>query len=851
MTNREQILQQARAALGAGRPDRASLLCTEILRESTRDIEARHLLGRCLAALGRFDDAIGEFRAVLRTEPQFYGALVDLGVTLASGGAYQESRRLLEQARSLDDRPADLHFGLGLCALGMGDLGAAEGAFRAALSRNPNFPDAYNNLGVIYDRLGRLPEAIESFRHATRIRPDYVTGHLNLGDGLLRLARCAEAAEAYRNAVALQPSDASIHADLGAALLAAKDYTAASAALERALSLNPQLAGATANLGEALRNLGATEQAAAAFRRALTMAPEMAEAHLGLGRVAASLGHASEALQCLQAAARAKRGDGPIALTIAGLLEPLGYADQALAVLGDCAALNPHNADLQDALGELRLRTGNPRDALECFERSLTLDPNRARSWLNCGRAQETLGSYEAAIACVERAARLAPGDSQADALLASCAFRICDWSLADRSVAELRASAHGIDQLHPFLLLAADLEPAAAAESLRRRGRALARPATMMQAARHAHDRLRIAYLSPDFREHAVAHALAGVIERHDRQRFRSIGISLTTPSPGGVGLRLQSAFEEFLDASTMSDRTVAEWMRQHEVDVAVDLAGYTSGARPAIFGFRAAVAQVNYLGFPGSTGRDCIDFIIADDVIVPPSDESQFTERVLRMPHCYLPFDDARSAGDVPMSRREAGLPQQAFVFCAFSNGYKIARPLFEIWMSLLRELPQSVLWLRNMGPAAAANLQSAAVSMGVAAERLIFAPFIECMDSHLARLHLADVFLDTRPYNAHTTAAEALWADLPVITCPGGRFAGRVGASVLHAAGLDELICADLPSYRAHALRLARSPELLRNLREKIAALKSTAPLFDTLRYTRDLESTLTRAWRDADA
>jgi protein O-GlcNAc transferase len=779
MTHRHETLLQARATLSRGQAEGAARLCAKLLIADPRDVEASHLQGRCLAALGRWTDAIAVFRRVLSVQPLFYPALVDLGVALASAGAYPESRKLLEDARALDERPAELHFGLGLCGLGLGDLPAAEVAFRNALSRNARFPDAYNNLGVVYDRLGRLPEAMECFSQAVLVRPNFAMAQTNLGDALLRLGQPAAAAGAFRKAAELSPADGSVHADLGAALLAANDFAAAAEALRRALGLNPRLASAAGNLGEALRNLGAPHDAAVAFGQALALKPNMAEAHLGLGRIAVSQGRTEDALHSLRAAAAFERGVPSTALKIAGLLE--------------------------------------------------------------------SLGQYTEAIACAERALLLQPRDAATIALLASCALRICDWALAARSMAQLRETPQGIDHLHPFLTLAADLEPFESAQSLQRRGRAISRPAAAA-AGRHAHDRLRLAYLSPDYRNHPVAHALAGVIERHDRQCVTPIAISLTPPDHSEIAGRLKSSFDEFIDASSLSDAAVADLMRQREVDVAIDLAGYTVGARPAIFAFRAATVQVNYLGFPGTTGVDFMDFIIADDRVLPESDEFLYTERVLRMPHCYLPFDCGRSTADVSITRAAAGLPQEGFVFCAFSNGYKIARAMFEIWMSLLRDIPGSVLWLRSMGPAAAANLRASAAALGIAPERLVFAPYVDRMEAHLGRLRLADVFLDTRPYNAHTTAAEALWVGVPVVTCPDRRFAGRVGASVLGAAGLSELIRADLEGYAALALEMAESPDFLRRIREKIALCKTSAPLFDTLRYTRDLESLLFNAWRE---
>jgi protein O-GlcNAc transferase len=841
MANPQVELQRARAALGSGQAQAAARTCQKLLTANPRDVDARYLHGRCLAALGRWQDAAADFRRVLSARSGFFAAMIDLGIAETFQGNYSEAQELLEHARALDPRPAELHFALGLCRMGFADNAGAASAFRDAIARHPQFPDAFNNLGVACDRLGQLPEAIDSFRRAAAIRADFADAHRNLGDALLRQGDAAGAVAAFQHAADLRATDASARAELGAAQLAAGDFSAAATSLEHALKLDGGLAGVAANLGEALRNLNQTDRAAAAFQHALEIDPSLGEAHLGLGRLAAMRDDAGSAARSLMAAAQLKPGDSKIALAAAADLETLGSRAEALAILRAAAGIQPGNADIHDALGTLLQRLGQPAEALDCHERALAIDDGRVQTHLNCGYALESMGAQGRAIACFEQALRLRPSDARSSAAIASCAFRLCDWELARTMLASLRHSAQGIDELHPFLMLATDLEPAESAQSLQRRGRARFTPAMPPAPVMPAHDRLRIAYVSPDFRAHPVGYSIAGVIERHDRTRVAPIAISLSAGADSSIESRLKNAFEEFIDVSSLSDREVVKLMRERAIDVAIDMAGLTTGARTAIFMMRAAPVQINYLGFPGSMGMDCMDFIIADRIVLPTTDESFYAEKVLRMPNSYLPFDGGRT---VPAGgRREAaGLPPDGFVFCAFNNGYKITRELFEVWMSLLREVPGSVLWLRSMGAETAANLRNAAGARGVSADRLVFAPFVEPIDAHLSRLQFADLFLDTLPYNAHTTAAEALWAGVPVVTCVGRSFAGRVGASLMTACDQPELICADFESYRTLALRIAHSPALQARLREQLRQRRSSAPLFDTLLYTRNLEDLL---------
>jgi protein O-GlcNAc transferase len=841
MANPQVELQRARATLSSGRAEAAARACQKLLSANPRDIDARYLHGRCLAAQGRWREAASEFRRVLAARSNFFTAMVDLGIAETFQGNYHGAQILLEHARTLDPRPAELHFALGLCRMGFDDYLGAAHAFQDAISRNPQFPDALNNLGVACDRLGRTTEAAGHFRQAAAIRGDFVDAHRNLGDSLLRQGDSAGAVAAFQRAADLRPDDAAARAELGAAQLTGRDFAAAAATLEHSLAMDARLAGAAANLGEALRHLNQDDRAAAAFQHALSVDPSLAEAHLGLGKIAAARDDADAAVRELLAAAQLKPADGKVTLAAAADLEQLGRRLEALGILRAAAAVQPGNADVHDALGAVLQRMEQMPEALDSYERALAIDDRRGQTHLNCGYALEAMGAYCRAVACFREALNLRPSDARTLAAIASCAFRLCDWELADSMVAELHLLPEGIDELHPFLMLAADLEPAAVAQSLRRRRGATPLPKPLA-SPRAPRDRLRIAYVSPDFRAHPVGYALAGVIEHHDRARVTAIGVSLSAADGSAIGSRLRAAFDEFIDVSSLSDKEAVTLMRERQIDIAIDLAGLTAGARSAIFSLRAAPTQINYLGFPGSMGMDCMDFIIADRIVVPASDEAHFTETVLRMPDSYLPFDDSRIAAPADVTREAAGLPASGFVFCAFNNGYKITRPLFEMWMGLLRDVPDSILWLRSMGGETAANLKAAASSMGISPDRLIFASFVPEIDAHLSRLQLADLFLDTLPYNAHTTAAEALWAGVPVITCFGQTFAGRVGASLLNACGQSELICADLESYRMLALRIAKSPALHAEIRDRLRGCRPSANLFNAAHYTRNLEDLL---------
>jgi predicted O-linked N-acetylglucosamine transferase (SPINDLY family) len=367
-----------------------------------------------------------------------------------------------------------------------------------------------------------------------------------------------------------------------------------------------------------------------------------------------------------------------------------------------------------------------------------------------------------------------------------------------------------------------------------------------LWRGERYSHDRIRIAYVSADFRLHPVATLAAGVFEHHDRSRFETIAISLGLDDGSSMRQRLEQAFNRFIDVRNRSDAEIAKLLHEMEIDIAVDMMGFTESALTAMFARRPAGLQVNYLGYPGTMGAPYIDYILADRTVIPEAQWSCYEEKIAYLPHCYLPNDATRAIAASAPSRAQAGLPDSGFVFCSFSNLYKITPEMFGIWMRLLASVEGSVLWLSQANPAALRNLKREAEARSVAAERILFAPFVAAPEEHLARLSLADLFLDTLPYNAHATACDALWAGVPLVTLMSGSFAGRVGASLLSAAGLPELIAQTPAEYEAIALSLARNASALAAVRAKLARNRKTQALFDTARFTRNLETAFTMMW-----
>ena len=560
-----------------------------------------------------------------------------------------------------------------------------------------------------------------------------------------------------------------------------------------------------AAIGACLAAAGRRPAALAALECALDVRPDLASAQNNRGCVLMDLGRAATAFACFQTAVALKPDFAE------------GWSNQA------------------NALRSL----GRPQDALLAYDRAVALKPDFVEAWSHRGVLLAQLQRFGEAIASQERALALAPGHRQAFAELLHCKSRICDWAGRAELIAQarrrIRENANPPD---PFVVLRYLDEPDLL---LRAAQLACARYRDQPQARRAPPEaspgrKIRLAYVSADYRAHPTTHLIAHLIEAHDRERFEIIGISYGPDDASPMRRRMERAFDRLIDVRNLSDFAAAQAIADARIDIAVDLMGHTPGARPGILAARPAPVQVNFLGFAGSLGADWIDYMIVDPVVAPPDAESEFQERLIRLPDVYQPSDAGAALGPAP-SRAEVGLPDEGFVFACFNSNLKIGPETFAHWMRLLRSLDGAVLWLMQDHPAAARRLRAAAEAAGVDPARLVFAPRAS-LEAHLARQRCADLFLDTAPYGAHTTASDALWAGLPVVTLLGSAFPGRVAASLAIGAGLPELVAGDAEAYVRIALDLARDRERLAALKARLSARR--APLFDRERYRRALEA-----------
>lgn len=525
-----------------------------------------------------------------------------------------------------------------------------------------------------------------------------------------------------------------------------------------------------------------------------------------------------------------------------------GRDAEALALFQAAAAEKPSVPAFHANLGLLLLADPRRRQAaVESLNRALALEPNHVGALLNLGAICLDGKRFPDALNLFRRVLKQEPDNVTARLGAANASRQICQWGAVE---AEEAAIARLLERtgtpISPFILLSSHVTPADHLRAARLYGRSLrvSRADRLPPAPPADPDRpIRIGYLSSDFYHHATAFLAVELFERHDRSAFELFAYSHGPDDGSAMRHRLVAAFDHFVEVGHMSAAEAARRIRADGIDILVDLKGYTLGCRTEILALRPAPVQVSFLGYPGTMGADFIDYVIGDRVVTPLAQAGDYDEKIVQLPGAYQPNDSRRAIAETTPSRAACGLPESGFVFCCFNNTYKITPALFRLWMRLLAQVPGSVLWLFEANPTARDNLVYEAASAGIDPDRIIFAPRMELAE-HLARHTHADLFLDTLPYNAHTTASDALWCGVPVLTCMGESFASRVAASLLTAVGLPDLITTSLADYEALALALARDPDRLAKMKGHLKEARTRAPLFDAAAFTRGLEAAFHR-------
>jgi predicted O-linked N-acetylglucosamine transferase (SPINDLY family) len=654
----------------------------------------------------------------------------------------------------------------------------------------------------------KIGDAERLFRDLIKIQPKHVPGLNLLTVLLMSMERFAEAEEFIERAVALnERSDVSFY-NYGIILKRLGKPAQAKQQFDKALHLNSKIHETWNNRGTVFNDLKQYDQAVSDFDRAISLNPNYVDAFCNKGKS----------------------------------LTELRRFDDAFAAFDKALTLKPDLAEAWLGRSSILFNLRRYDEALLACDKALALKPGLAEAWLSRGHILNRLKRHDEAAKALAEVLKVAPQHPFAKGMLLHQKMLSCDWTDVDALIAEIDEDVvSGKLSAEPFGWQGVAKSPRSlqlCAELYNRHNFPDSGKVATGRPVVHR-DRIRIGYLSGELRDQATSHLIVGLLEHHDKSRFEIYGIDNGWDDGSEIRRRINASVHRIVDIARLSDAAAAAAIRENEIDILVNLNGYFGEHRTAVFADRCAAIQVNYLGFPGTLGASYMDYIIADQHVIPESHKEFYSEKVVYLPNCYQANDNTQPIGVRDFTRAELGLPENGFVFSCFNNNYKILPDVFDCWMRILEKVDGSALWLVEDNAIAVANLRKEAAARGINPDRLVFARRVPLSD-HLARHRLADLFLDTLPYNAHTTASDALWAGLPVLTCVGEAFAGRVGASLLHAIRLPELITSTLDLYEQTAIDLATHPEKLASIRCKLGENRLTTPLFDTKLFTRHIEA-----------
>lgn len=657
-------------------------------------------------------------------------------------------------------------------------LESTERIAQSILRINPKDLVALQVYGLALAMQGRLQEAVQSLSKAALLDPKNPELLNNLAKAQHGAALYAEASQTYEKLNRLVPNNAEVLTDMGTTYGKLRQYQKASSCYDKAIELAPNYFLAWSNRGN--------------------------------------------------------------------LLVEQGFPERALVCYETAIQYNPNYPETWTNYGNAYFDLGRFEEARLAHERALSMNPVYGEAWSNHGNTLQELKRGEEALISYQKAYDILPEHPFLLGQLFNAYRTHCDWENSETLIPlGLEAVSKSQASVPPFILLQTpaklDLQKQAAEVYVRERI-PLINSEKLDLIANDGKRKIRIGYFSTDFKEHPVGMLMENLIRLHDRSRFEVIGFFLSKKSGDQVEDRLRKVFDQSIDLFGVNDSTARQQVLDQHLDIAVDLNGHTAGARTGLFARKIAPIQVNYLGYAGTSGANFYDYLIADQVVIPPDHQGHYVEKIAYLPHSFFPADTLISHddfGSLP-SRESQGLPSQGLVFACFNNAYKITPEIFTVWMKLLKTIPNSVLWLTMPSSAAIENLRKQALSHGVSPDRVLFAPRVPARVDHLSRLRLADIFLDTLYFNAHTTAADALWAGVPVITLPGETFASRVAASQLTALGMSECIADSLEDYYAKAIDYATHLDRLKSLRAKQEAKRLASPLFNTKQYVLDLEN-----------
>ena len=769
--------------------------------------EAHNNLGNVFRELGEFNMAINSYEKALIIKSDYVEAHYSLSIVFHDYGQVDLMIEHLEKAIAINPDFAEAHHSLGGGLKELGRLDEAVNSFNKALELQPNFSEAHNNLANTFKELGQLEDAVNSYEKALSINSDYPSTHNNLGNAFKELGQLNDAAKSYQNALVINPDYSDSHNNLGVIFYELDKYDEAVQSYERALAIDPEYAEAHNNLGVTLKKLGHLEEAVKSYEKALIIDPNYSDSYNNLGVVQKKQGKLDAAVKSYKSALAINSGDADTHNNLGIALVELEHLDDAIESYGRAIRINPELAEAHNNLGHVLSKLNQYLDSLKAYEKAFTIKPD-----LN-----DVLGN------------------------ILSAKMNSCNWDGLPKLLNKTRAKINkNIRVIDPFTLFGLIDDPVLTRKAIELRVNTDHPKSHLLPkiSLYPQHSKIRIGYFSGDFRAHPVSYLTAELYELHNRSQFEIHAFSLGPDTKDEMNLRIKAGVDQFHDVRSMSHKEIALLARSFEIDIAIDLAGLTAESRTDVFAMSVAPIQLSYIGFLGTMGASYYDYLIADKIMIPEKNQKDYSEKIV-----YLPSFQVNDSKDLPpdisLSRKDVGLPDKGFVFCCFNNTYKFTPIIFDSWARILKQVNESVLIVFVNNDLSKTNLLKEIALRDVDPDRLIFGDSLP-RPEYLARYRTADLFLDTSPYNAGTTASDALRMGLPMITNIGKSYQARMGASILNALNLPELVTTSLEEYESLAIELATDTDKYKIIKDKLVNNLLIAPLFNTPLFTRNIES-----------
>jgi protein O-GlcNAc transferase len=781
--------------------------------------QAYNNMGNVLNSKRDPERAIDSFKQAIKHKPDYAQAYNNMGVVLHEEGDLAAAIDSYKQALKIKPNYADAYNNMGLSLNNSGDFDAALDSYKKAVKNNPDYADAYNNMGNTLHSKGDLESAIQSYKQVIKIKPDHADAYNNMGNALHSKGDLESAIQSYKQVLKIKPDHADAYNNMGISLKENGDLDAAIHSYKKAIKIRPDYSDAYRNMGLSLRDRGDLDSAIDCYKQAIQISPDHAGAYNSLGISLRDKGVVESAIECYKQAIKIK----------------------------------PDYADAYSNMGISMHDKGDAESAIGWYKQATNIMPNFADPHHHMGVSLQEKGELTSGIKSFEMALKFKPDYQSARAYKLHLQAYICDWAGTQEDQNLIPTLGTAEQPIAPFGMIALEDAP----ERHRLRSEIYAKstfkqsPLPLAPKQSQKPKRLRIGYFSADFKNHPVMYALIEMLEQHDRALFEVYAYSFGPDSNSEMRQRVMGAVDVFNHVKDMDDKTIALLARQDKIDIAIDLTGYTRHSRTEVFAYRAAPVQIAMLGYPGTSGTNFIDYIMADQTLLPTENQKFFSEKPIYMPYYLCALEANIPLSDTTPTRTELGLPEEGFVFCAINNTYKITPAEFDIWMRLLRQVDGSVLWLLESNQWVRGNLVKEAEARGIDAERLVFQPLMvtdaASQQQYLSQFRQADLYLDTFTYGAGSTACNALWAGLPVLTLIGQGMPTRMAASYLNSLGLSELITTTDAAYGTLALELSKNPQRLALLKQTLGAACQAAPLFDSALQTKYLENGYQQAYQ----